>query len=470
MPYFHYRALDDLRTDIDARGIGVELADRYARVLEPVRIGPLMAANRMAVHPMEGCDGNLDGTPGELTFRRWRRFGEGGAALIWGEATAVVPEGRANPRQLLLTQATAPAIKRLLDETRAAHGARFGAGSSVIVGLQLTHSGRWSHAGPIIAQHGAAIDAVKHCERTPIIADGDLERLEDVFVDAALLARDIGFDFVDIKQCHTYLLNELLGAHSRPGPYGGSFENRTRFVRDVFGKVRARAGDSIVLATRMNVYDGVPHVESPDRVGVPAPHELPYTTGWGVDTGDPTRSDLSDPIRLIGELRALGLALVNVTMGSPYYNPHVGRPFEKPPVDGYLPPEHPLVGVDRHLRLTREVQRAHPDLPVVGTGYSWLRHYALHAGEASIASGAVTMVGLGRGALAYPDFAADALAGRAMERDKSCIGVSYCTALMRAKHNEFGQYATGCVPRDRLYAQPLRDARKSEGWEATRDA
>src|SRR5574341_959738 len=147
--------------------------------------------------------------------------------------------------------------------------------------------------------------------------------------------------------------------------------------------------------------------------------------------------------------------MVNVSMGSPYYNPHIGRPFERAPVDGYAPPEHPLAGVERHFRLTAEVQRAFPDLPVVGTGYSWLRHYALHAGAANVAAGGVSIVGLGRGALAYPDFAVDALDGGGMQRDKSCIGVSYCTALMRAKHNELGQYATGCVPRDRLYAAAL---------------
>jgi 2,4-dienoyl-CoA reductase-like NADH-dependent reductase (Old Yellow Enzyme family) len=190
----------------------------------------------------------------------------------------------------------------------------------------------------------------------------------------------------------------------------------------------------------------------------------PYLDAWGTDAGDPSRADLAEPLRLIGELRQLGLSLVNVTMGSPYYNSHIGRPFDKPPIDGYVPPEHPLAGVERHLRLTAAVQHAYPDLPVIGTGYSWLRHFALNVAEASIASGNVTMVGLGRGALAYPDFAADALEHGAMERDKSCIGVSYCTALMRAKHNDLGQYATGCVPRDRQYAVAFKEAERSEGW------
>lgn len=464
MPHFYYRALDELRADIDARGVEMTLADRYARIAEPARIGPLAVSNRLAVHPMEGCDGNLDGAPGELTFRRWRRFAEGGAALLWGEATAIVPEARANPRQLVISAETAPGLRRLLDETRGARRARFGATRGFVVGLQLTHSGRWSQGRPIIVQHGRAIDAVKHCEDAPVLSDGDLERLEGRFVEAAALARDIGFDFVDIKQCHTYLLNELLGARSRDGAYGGDFERRTRFVRNVFARIRARLGDSIVLATRMNVFDGVPFGGDERGSGTPLTHDVPYLDGWGVDTETPSQPDLTEPLRLIGELRDRGLAMVNVTMGSPYFNPHIGRPFERAPVDGYAPPEHPLDGVGRHFRVTAAVQRAYPDLPVIGSGYSWLRQYALHAGEANIAAGGATMAGLGRGALAYPDFAADALDHGAMERDKSCIGVSYCTALMRAKHNEMGQYATGCVPRDRLYAQSLREARVSEGW------
>ena len=464
MPYFHYRSLDELGADIDTHGADISVVDAYARIADPLAIGPLTASNRLAVHPMEGCDGDRDGSPGALTFRRWRRFAEGGASLIWGEAAAVVAEARANPRQLTISPATAPQLKRLLDATRAARRARFGTTEGFIVGIQLTHSGRWSHGGPIIVQHGDAIDAVKHCAGLPLLSDADLEHLEDQFVEAATLARDIGFDFVDIKQCHTYLLNELLGARTRHGAYGGDYDHRTRFVRNVFGKIRARLGDSMVLATRMNVFDSLPYVDDGAGVGTPATHATPYNHSWGTDLDDPTRPDLSEPLRLIGDLRTLGLALVNVSMGSPYYNPHIGRPFERPPVDGYAPPEHPLVGVERHFRLTAAVQRAYPDLPVIGTGYSWLRHYALHAGEANLASRAVSMVGLGRGALAYPDFAADALEHGAMERDKSCIGVSYCTALMRAKHNEFGQYPTGCVPRDREYTQPLRDARRTEGW------
>jgi 2,4-dienoyl-CoA reductase-like NADH-dependent reductase (Old Yellow Enzyme family) len=463
MPFFRYRSLDELRDDVAARGHAIAFADDMAPLAAPLRIGPLAAVNRLVVHPMEGCDGNLDGTPGELTFRRWRRFAEGGAAVLWGEATAVAQEARANPRQLLISPETAPALRKLLDAARAARRTRFVTDDGFLCGMQLTHSGRWSHRRPLIAHHAPAVDSVRGGDAVPM-SDTDLEQLEARFVDAAVLAFDIGFDFVDIKQCHTYLLNELLAARRRDGVYGGSFENRTRFVRNVFGAIRARLGERAVLTTRLNVYDGVPYAKSGGGLGAPSPLDLPYHEGWGVDAAEPARPDLGEPLRLITALRPLGLAMVNVSMGSPYFNPHIGRPFERPPIDGYAPPEHPLTGVERHFTLAAAVQRAFPDLPVVGTGYSWLRHYALHAGAANVAAGAITVVGLGRGALAYPDFAADALEGAGMERDKACIGVSYCTALMRAKHNDLGQYATGCVPRDRLYADALKSARLTEGW------
>lgn len=463
-PFFRYRTADELREDISSRGLEVPLSDDPSALALPIQIGGLSVGNRLAIHPMEGCDGNLDGTPGELTFRRWRRFAEGGAALLWGEATAVLPEARANPRQLVICEKTAPALKQLLDDTRAARKARFGTTDGFVVGMQLTHSGRWSSAGPIIVQHGDAIDAVKHCESLPVLTDEALDELQERFVEAATIARDIGFDFVDIKQCHTYLLNELLGARTRPGQFGGEYENRTRFVKQVFEHIRARLGTTIALATRMNVFDSLPYVDGDKGQGEPASHTTPYMHGWGTSLGDPTQPDLAEPLRLIGELRERGLALLNVSMGSPYYNPHIGRPFERAPVDGYTPPEHPLVGVQRHFQLTAAVQRAYPEVPVIGTGYSWLRHYALHAGAANLAASNVSMVGLGRGALAYPDFAVDALEGGGMERDKACIGVSYCTALMRAKHHDMGQYPSGCVPRDALYAVELRAANISEGW------
>jgi NADPH2 dehydrogenase len=264
----------------------------------------------------------------------------------------------------------------------------------------------------------------------------------------------VGFDFIDIKQCHRYLLNELLAARTRPGKYGGSFENRTRFIRDVIGRI-SETCPGLIVATRLNVFDGVPHIKGEDGCGIPCPVELPLSSVWGTQADDPSTPDLAEPIALIGLLSDLGVGLVNVTLGNPYASPHLLRPFEYPPPDGYETPEHPLIGVDRHFRLTAAVQAKYPDLAVVGSGYSWLQAYAFQAGSANVAAGKTSFVGIGRGALTQPDFGRRVVRGEPLDRKRLCRTFSYCTALMRSKHNEMGQFATGCPPFDKEIYGPI---------------
>jgi NADPH2 dehydrogenase len=474
--YFIYKSIDDLRADIRHLGIDITLEEKLEAVAQPVRIGSRTIGNAMGIHPMEGCDGTIDGKPGELTYRRWQRFGEGGAKLIWGEATAVVPEGLANSRQLLLTEANLPDFERLLKGTRDAHRARFGTDSDLMIGLQLTHSGRWSYRAPVIAYHHPQADTVTFADKKngvridteyPVVTDDYLERLEDEYVEAAKRAAKIGFDFIDIKQCHTYLLNELLGARTRAGKYGGSFENRTRMIRNILGKIKSEVGGSLQAASRLNVYDGVPFELDPvTGAGRPLPFATPYRYNFGVDMNDPLREDLTEPIALIAMMKDLDVHLVNISMGSPYYNMHYGRPFEKKPFEGYETPEHPLLGVARHFAATEKIQRAFPDLAVVGTGYSWLQKYLINAGESNLRRKRVSIVAVGRGAIAYPDYAADALTKGELNPSRVCIAISYCTNLMRSKNNELGQYPAGCVPRDDVYVPIYKEVlakRKAEG-------
>lgn len=457
-----------------ARDLGLQddiLVDSdFSGLLKPVKVGNRTVGNRLAIHPMEGCDGERDGRPGELTVRRWDRFGHGGCKLIWGEAVAILDEARANARQLWLHDGSLSEIASLLQGLRQKHRAAWGANAcdDLLVGCQLAHSGRYSYRKPLIVQRDPALDAatlvpsgdskIPMPADYPVLSDDDLKRIEDAYIAAAKSAVKIGFDFLDIKQCHRYLLSELLASHTRPGPYGGSLENRTRLIRNIIGRIRSEVSNDILLGTRLNMSDFVPYMKGPDGTGAPRPYTTPYMWSFAVDKNDPQKADLTETKLVIQMLKDHGMSIINLSMANPYNNMHYGRPFEKPPLDGYETPEHPLIGVARHFRMAAELQQAFPDLPMVGTGYSWLQHHFLACGAANEKQKKITFVGVGRGAFAYPDFVKDIQETGKIANEKACIAVSSCTALMRAKGNEYGQYPSGCVPKDKFYGPIYREA------------
>lgn len=463
--YFRYKTPQDVTADAAALGHDLTLSDDFAPLFRPVTIGAHEAGNRLCVQPMEGCDGTPDGLPDELTYRRYERFGAGGAKIIWGEATAIADEGRMNPRQLWINDRTAAALERMLAVCRQAHRDAFGSDRGLVVGLQLTHSGRFSCRRPLLATRDPILDPFTLDRSTgqrvdasyPLLTDDDLRRIADQYVTAARLAARIGADFVDIKQCHRYLLSELLAATNRPGPYGGSLENRTRLVREIVTRIRDEV-PGLTLATRMNAYDGIPYRgegEGENFIGCPCPHELPLQVAFGVNPHNHLEEDLTEPVQVARWLRDWGVSLINVSAGNPYANPHIIRPAEYPPIDGYHTPEHPLLGVLRHFRLTRAIQAAIPEVPVVGSGYSWLQEFALHAGAANVAAGHAAIVGMGRATLSQPDFARQLEEHGRMDRKRVCRTFSYCTNLMRTKDHPLGQYATGCPPFDKEVYGPL---------------
>ena len=463
--YFKYNTGDDLLAD--ARSLGLELAlqDDMAALLAPLTVGGRRVKNRLVVQPMEGCDGTRDGLPDELTFRRYERFGDGGAAIIWGEATAIADEGRMNPRQLWLADHSAGAIREMLAGCRAAHRKVNGDDEGLLIGLQLTHSGRYSYRSPQLATHDPILDPLTIDKSTgrpidetwPLLSDEDLARIEDQYVAAATLAAKIDVDFIDLKQCHRYLLSELLASRNRPGQYGGSLENRTRLIRNVIGRIRTELPD-LLITTRMNAYDGIPYQgdkTSDQFIGVPRPHDLPLQTAFGTDPNNHLQEDLAEPIAVAMMLAGEGVKMINVSAGNPYSNPHVVRPAEFAPVDGYDTPEHPLVGVVRQFHLARKIQNAVGDVPVVGSGYSWLQDFSMQAAAANVASGAISLAGLGRGTLSHPDFVRTLQQHGALDRRQVCRTFSYCTNLMRTKDHPLGQYATGCPPFDKSVYGPL---------------
>ena len=435
---------------------GTESPLRQPLVRADIRIG-----NRIVVHPMEGWDGLGDGNPSEHTVRRWQRFGRSGAKLIWGgEAVAVSHEGRANPNQLVAAAHTEEGLARLRATLIEEHRLTAGSDDGLLIGLQLTDSGRYSRPDahgrpdPRILYHHPFLDRrLGLTADFPVLSDAEIEVIIESFHKAALLAWELGFDFVDIKHCHGYLGHEFLSAHTRAGRYGGSFENRTRFLREVVEGIGS-AAPQLKIAVRLSAIDSVPFHPDPAKSfngklgpGIPEPyeHDVPYRWGFGVNALDPTESDLNEPVRFLALLEQLGIRLVNITAGSPYYNPHLQRPALYPPSDGYSPPEDPLFSVARQMEATRRLKQQFPHLIFVGTGYSYLQDFLPHVAQAALREGWVDMVGLGRMVLTYPELLWDASDGRSIERKRICRTFSDCTTAPRKG------LPSGCYPLDSFY-------------------
>ena len=429
---FSYASLDALKADIDQMGLPLP-ADSDTSILNtPVTVYGRTLSNRLAVHPMEGCDGEDDGSPSPLVLRRYERFARGGCALIWVEACAVMRHARANPRQLWLHEGNVDRFKALTEKIRSDAKDEFGTDREVFLVLQLTHSGRYSKPGDgpaIFARQSPYLDPyLPHVCEPHQITDEEIVQLEDRYAQVAALAQQAGFDAIDLKACHGYLHNELLASFTREGPYGGSFENRTRFALNTIKKIRAACNINITM--RLNAFD-----------------EIPYPYGWDTDPQDFHQPDLTEGKRLIRLLYENGVRLINLTGGNPYYNPHVNRPYD---ACYYTPPVHQLYGVNKLLQAAKELKSAVPsDMMVISTGYSWLREFGANVAAGCIREGYCDIAGFGRQSFAYPDFAKDILSGKGMERKKCCIACGKCSEIMR------NGSTAGCVIRDAALYAPI---------------
>jgi NADPH2 dehydrogenase len=427
----------------------------------PISRGRIKIANRIAIHPMEGWDATLNGDITESMIRRWHRIGLSGAKLIWGcEATAVSHSGRANPNQLVVAPHTMKGLARLRASLLEGHCQTTGSDDGLVIGLQLTHSGRYcrpnDHGKPeprILYRHPILDRRLGLPPDYPLLTDGEIGAIIEDFHVAARAALELGFDFVDIKHCHGYLGHEFLSAHTREGRYGGSLENRTRFLREVVAGIRAVA-PTLQIGVRLSAFDAVPYFPDPAQSaegklgpGIPEPHAslIPYRWGFGVNPLVPTEPDLTEAIRFLSLLEEMEIRLVNVTAGSPYYNPHIQRPALYPPSDGYQPPEDPLVGVARQMEATRLLKQRFPNLLVVGTAYSYLQDFLPHVAQGALREGWADLIGLGRMALSYPELLWDSSEGNAIQRKKICRTFSDCTTAPR------NGLPSGCYPLDGYY-------------------
>jgi NADPH2 dehydrogenase len=441
---------------------------------QPIHKSGIHLGNRFAIQPMEGWDGTTEGRPTELTFRRWKNFGASGAKLIWGgEAVAVRHDGRANPNQLAINEHSMEDLSALRETLIAEHRSVTGSTANLLVGLQLTHSGRYSRPNahnrpePQILYHHPILDQrLGIASDHPVLSDGNVREIVEDFCQAAVIAQAAGFDFIDIKHCHGYLGHEFLSAHTREGDYGGSFENRTRFLREVVKGARAVA-PGLLIGVRVSAFDAVPF--HADMIGTGVPERLddllPYRWGFGVNIENPIEPDVREPMQFMCLLCHLGVNLVNISAGSPYYNPHIQRPAFYPPSDGYLPPEDPLVGVARQMEVTRTLKQHFPDLIIVGSAYSYLQDFLPHVAQAAVREGWTDCVGLGRMVLSYPSLPLDVIEGREIERKRICRTFSDCTTAPRAG------LPSGCYPLDPEYTRSENavQLKKIKAQKKTRD-
>ncbi|TWU16036.1 NADH:flavin oxidoreductase [Allorhodopirellula heiligendammensis] len=460
------KSSEAFRRHLSESAIEIPFADDVADgpdspLAQPLQVHGQRIGNRFCILPMEGWDGTKDGKPTELTRRRWQNFGLSGAKLIWGgEAVAVRRDGRANPNQLMINEANLGEIadlRKLLVDT---HAEQFESTDDLMVGIQLTHSGRYARPNektkpePRVPQRNRVLDRrVGVTDDSAILSDDELSRLVDDFIVAAVAAERAGFTFVDVKHCHGYLGHELLAAVQRPGKYGGSFDNRTRFLRDVVAGIDA-ATTNMHIGVRLSVFDFMPYCPGDDRVGIPEP-ESETTKIFGA-TPDGTAIDLAEPSQLIKLMQEIGIRMVCTTAGSPYYNPHIQRPAFFPPSDGYQPPEDPLAGVARQIAAVAELKRQHPEMIFIGSGYTYLQDYLPQVAQAVIEQKMADSIGLGRMVLSYPELPADVIAGEDWQRKKVCRTFSDCTTAPRKG------IVSGCYPLDPFYKKrPERELLKA---------
>jgi len=425
---FRYKSKDDIILTAKSLGFELPYSDDVSPLFLKASIEGFTLPNRLVVQPMEGYDSDSNGSPTELTMRRYMRYAGGGSGMIWYEAVSVSSGGRSNPGQLWINDSNYAAFKELNDEL-CREAKKLGIKPMLVI--QLTHSGRYSKPEGKPLPQVAALNSILDRSTPYILSDQDLRTIQDQYVAAAKLSQLAGYDAIDIKACHGYLMIELLAARSRKDSiYGGEDpSSRFRFMLETIDRIKSEV-PGIMITTRLNISDN-------------------YQGGFGVDANN--NPDFTEALLLVEELRSRGIRLINLSMGSPYFNPHVTRPYDNPLPGQEVPDEHPLTGVMKMINSTTFFQKRFPDILFIGSAYSYLRQYAPNVGAAVIKNGGASFMGLGRSSFAYPTLPLDLIRTGKADPSKVCITCSGCTRLIRSLR------PGGCVIRDReIYGNELK--------------
>lgn len=422
---FHYKTLEEVKERAEELKVYLPFSSSTDILKTPLKVGNVTFHNRMGIAPMEGADSLEDGSPSDYTIRRYVNEAIGGSALIWFEAISIVPEGRSSKTQLLLTEENVESYKRMNEKIK--ETGRKANGFEPYLIMQANHSGRYSNPdnrpAPMIAYRHPQLEQYRAADDSCIVTDDYLKSLEESFGKAALLAKKAGFDAVDIKSCHGYLLAELLSAYDRPGQYGGNYENRTRLLKNGIKAAKVWEDENFQVTCRLGIYDG---------------YEYPW--GFGVSEGSGLKPDLKEPIRLVKELYGnCGIQMMNLTMGNPYATTHVTRPFD---MGKYEPEEHPFTGIGRMIAGIGEVKKAVPEMVIFGSAPTYLRQFADLYTAGAVEEGFCDGMLFGRMAFADPDYANEIIKNGRIDPKRVCMTCGKCGDLIRAHK------PTGCVIRD----------------------
>lgn len=429
---FHYKSLEEVEQKASELGLTLPFAENTKILAEPLKVRNITFPNRLGIAPMEGADSTPEGAPSDYTVRRYVNEAIGGSSVIWFEAISIVEEGRSSKTQLLLNQDTLEEFKKMTAAVKEAGMKANGFAPYLI--MQANHSGRYSNPGntpaPMIAYRHPILEQYRAADDSCIVSDDYLKSLEEKFGEAAVLAKEAGFDAIDIKSCHGYLLAELASAYERPGMYGGSFENRFRLLKNGIRAAKVVEDDSFMVTARIGIYDG-----------------YPYPYGFGVHPEGGETPDYTEPIRLVRELHdELGLDMVDLTMGNPYATTHVTRPFD---FGKYAPEEHPFVGLHRMIYGIGEVKKAVPEMTIWASAPTYLRAYADLFTSGAVEEGLCDGMLFGRMAFADPDFANEIVRNGRIDPNRVCLTCGKCGDLIRAHK------PTGCVIRDSKTFMPF---------------
>ena len=427
---------------------GVRFSGDIAILGTPVDIEDFTIPNRIAIQPLEAADSDGQGKPTERTRGRYIDYARGCAGLIWFEACAIdFPEARSHDSMLVISEENVETYRSIVEDvkevSRESVKAVGSEGRALLV-LQLSHAGRYrvhrDERSPATSFRFPEVDEAFGItgDVGRVITDSELEDIRDAFVRASELGFEAGFDAVDVKACHGYLLNDLLAGADREGRYGGeTFDDRTKFQLETMKAVVEETGG--MVTSRMNAYDGFP-----PPYGFGSSSEV---SPEGLASFDP-----SEPAELIRRMRGLGVELINISLGNPYFSQYLTRPFDTKMPGQKESPFHPIKGVERHFEIVDALKRRVPGMLFLGAGYSWLREHGVNAAAHNIEQSRADLAGWGRLAIANPGFPREILEDGSLNPGKVCVTCSGCSRLLRA-----GMHVGCVVQNPEAYRESMRE-------------